>query len=111
MVSSVCYEEVLFNEPVEAFYEILTGGTQVTKSKAGKGAKGAIKPPPTAEIPMKSGGGNKFSREEESKELDRLGEAVKTVQKLITEEKTKLTTQEARLQELEKTEGKPVKKK
>lgn len=110
MISSVCYEEVLFNEPVEAFYDILTGGIQVTKSKAGKG-KGMIKAPPTAEIPLKSIGHNKFSREEESKELDRLGEAVKQVQKLVAEEKTKLTKEEARLQELEKTEGKPIKKK
>jgi YEATS domain-containing protein 4 len=114
MISSVCYEEVLFNEPVEAFYEILTGGGQPAKSKAGKagkGGKGVVKPPPTAEIPMKNAPGNKFSREEESKELDRLGEAVKTVQKLIAEEKTKLTSEEAKLQELEKTEGKPIKKK
>ncbi|EHY57851.1 Protein AF-9-like protein [Exophiala dermatitidis] len=111
MISSVCYEEVLFNEPVEAFYDILTGGTQGTKSKSGKGSKGTIKAPPTAEIPLKSTPGNKFSREEENKELDRLTEAVKTVQKLIAEEKTKLVEQEAKLQELEKTEGKPVKKK
>ncbi|KAL2421937.1 Protein AF-9-like protein [Exophiala dermatitidis] len=111
MISSVCYEEVLFNEPVEAFYDILTGGTQGTKGKSGKGSKGMIKAPPTAEIPLKSTPGNKFSREEENKELDRLTEAVKTVQKLIAEEKTKLVEQEAKLQELEKTEGKPVKKK
>jgi YEATS domain-containing protein 4 len=111
MISSVCYEEVLFNEPVESFYDILTGGTQVVKSKAGKGGKAMVKAPPTAEIPLRSSGGNKFSREEESKELDRLGEAVKQVQRLIAEEKAKLTKEEARLQELEKTEGKPVKKK
>jgi YEATS domain-containing protein 4 len=117
MVTSVCYEEVLFNEPVEAFYDILTGGPQqVGKSKAGKAgkaaaAKAAIKPTPTAEIPLKNSPGNKFSREEESKELDRLGEAVKTVQKLIAEEKAKLIEEETRLQELEKTEGKPTKKK
>ena len=111
MVTSVCYEEVLFNEPVEAFYDLLTGGAHVTKSKGGKGAKGAIKAPPTAEIPLKSSGANKFSKEEENKELDRLGEAVKQVQKLIGEEKTKLVSEEAKLQELEKTEGKPIKKK
>ncbi|EXJ89191.1 YEATS domain-containing protein 4 [Capronia epimyces CBS 606.96] len=111
MISSLCYEEVLFNEPVEAFYKILTGGAQAVKSKGAKGSKGIIKAPPTAEIPLKSTPGNKFSREEESKELDRLTEAVKTVQKLIGEEKDKLVKAEAKLQELEKTEGKPVKKK
>ncbi|KAL6249752.1 NuA4 histone H4 acetyltransferase complex and the SWR1 complex subunit [Rhinocladiella similis] len=111
MISSVCYEEVLFNEPVEVFYDLLTGGAQATKSKAGKGAKSQSKAPPTAEIPMRSGVGNKFSREEEGKELDRLGEAIKKVQAMIAEDKTKLVTEEAKLQELEKTEGKPVKKK
>lgn len=111
LISSMCYEEVLFNEPVEAFYDLLTGGGQVSKSK-GKGAKAAAsKPPPTAEIPIKSSPGNKFSREEESKELDRLGEAVKQVKKLQDEEKAKNLTLEARLQELQETEGKPTKKK
>lgn len=110
MISSVCYEEVLFNEPVEVFYDMLTGGSQPTKSK-GKGAKAAAKPPPTAEIPIKSGPGNKFSREEESKELDRLGEAIKQVKKLQDEERTKNLTLESRLQELQETEGKPTKKK
>jgi YEATS domain-containing protein 4 len=110
MVSSICYEEVLFNEPVEHFYDILTGGAQITKSK-GKGAKGMIKGPPTAEIPEKSYGSNKYSREEEGKELDRLGEAVKKVEELVAKEKESLVVEEAKLQELEKTEGKPVKKK
>lgn len=43
MISSVCYEEVLFNEPVEHFYDVLTGGIQISKSKGGKGGKGTIK--------------------------------------------------------------------
>ncbi|KEF59951.1 YEATS domain-containing protein 4 [Exophiala aquamarina CBS 119918] len=111
LISSMCYEEVLFNEPVEAFYDLLTGGGRVSKSK-GKGAKAAAsKPPPTAEIPIKSSPGNKFSREEEGKELDRLGEAVKQVKTLEDEEKAKNLTLEARLQELQETEGKPTKKK
>ena len=111
MISSVCYEEVLFSEPAEAFYDILTGGITITKSKAGKGGKAMIKGPPTAEIPQKNIGLNKFSREEEGKELDRLGEAIKQVKRKIEEEKVVLTRDEARLQELEKTEGKPVRKK
>jgi YEATS domain-containing protein 4 len=108
MISSVCYEEVLFNEPVEHFYDILTGGIQITKSKGSKGAKGMIKAPPTAEIPEKNFGGNKFSREEEGKELDRLGEAVKEVEKLLAEETEKVAEKEIQLRELEKTEGKHI---
>lgn len=112
MVSSVCYEEVVFSEPVEGFYDILTGGAQQQKGKGAKGAKaGALKAGMTAEIPERNTTTNKFSREEESKELDRLGEAIKTVEKLIAEEKAKLIQEETSLQELEKTEGKVVKKK
>ncbi|KIV81165.1 hypothetical protein PV11_08602 [Exophiala sideris] len=106
MISSVCYEEVLFDEPIEAFYGMLTGA-----EKEGKEGKAAIEAPPTTEIPARSSGSNKFSREEEAKESDRMGEAVKQVQQLVAEEKAKLVKKEARLQELEKTEGKPIKKK
>jgi YEATS domain-containing protein 4 len=114
-VKSICYEEVLFNEPVEQFYEVLTGGPQVpNKAKGAKAGKVGVArggAAPTAEIPERITKDNVFSREEESKELDRLGEATKTVEKLIVEEKKKLEKNEARLQELEKTEGKPVTKK
>jgi YEATS domain-containing protein 4 len=110
-VKSVCYEEVMFNEPVEQFYELLTGGMLGVKGKGAKAGKAVSRAPPTAEIPERISKDNVFSREEESKELDRLGEAVKTVQKLIGEEKSKLIVEEGRLQELEKTEGKPSIKK
>lgn len=110
MITSWCYEEVLFNEPVEHFYDALTGGAQVTKSK-GKSAKGMIKGPPNAEIPERNFGSNKYSREEEGKELDRLGEAVKEVDRLIEQEKTKLLEEETRFADLSATEGKPLKKK
>lgn len=124
MITSACYEEVLFNEPVEAFYDILTGGSRASKSKgksgkaaakggkAGKGAKGvaAAKPPPTAELPQHSTSTNLFSRDEEQKELDRLVEAAKQVRAMVTEDKVKLTAQESRLQQLQETEGKPTKK-
>ena len=109
-IYSVCYEEVLFNEPVEHFYDMLTGGVPV-KGKAGKGAKGMLKSPPSAEIPDKSSKGNKFSREEESKELDRLGEAVKEVEKLELEEKEAWLKLETELDKLEQSEGKPNKRK
>ncbi len=110
-VKSICYEEVLFNEPVEQFYEVLTGSGSAVKGKGAKAGKAAARGPPTADIPERISKDNVFSREEESKELDRLGEAVKTVEKLIMEEKTKLIMEEGRLQELEKSEGKPTTKK
>ena len=110
MIKSVCYEEVLFNEPVEQFYDILTGGAHTTKSK-GKGAKGMMKSHATAEIPDKSTGPDRYSREEEGKELDRLGEAVKEVEKLENQERDAWEKLELELAELQQTEGKPVKKK
>lgn len=108
-IKSICYEEVVFSEPVEAFYDILTGGGEKTSSAKGKNAiaKANLK---TAEIPQKSNGSNVWSREEESKELDRLGEAVKKVEKMIHDEKAQLVAEEKNLQELEKTEGKINKK-
>ncbi|ETN39732.1 uncharacterized protein HMPREF1541_05958 [Cyphellophora europaea CBS 101466] len=108
IVRSICYEEVLFNEPLDVFYEALTGGPQNTK---GKGKGKAANKANTAEIPDRNSPGNKFSREEESKELDRLGEAVRKVEKMVQEEKVRLVEDEKKLQELERTEGKPVKKK
>jgi YEATS domain-containing protein 4 len=120
VIRSLCYEEVLFNEPLDVFYEALTGGSGNVAGQKGKGAKGGAggkgkgaAPPkvPTAEIPERNAPGNKFSREEESRELDRLGEAVKQVEKMVQEEKEKLVEEEKKLQELERTEGKPIKKK
>lgn len=109
-IHSVCYEEVLFNEPVEHYYDMLTGGVPV-KGKGCKGAKGMLKSAPSAEIPDKSSKGNKFSREEESKELDRLGEAVKEVERLEHEEKEAWLKLETELDKLEQSEGKPNKRK
>lgn len=122
MVSSVCYEEVLFNEPLDVFYDVLTGGGGGVDGKGGKGGKSgkgakaakaaaAAAAAHTAEIPERNTVGNKFSREEESKELDRLGEAVRKVEAMVEEEKKVLVAEETRLQELEGTEGKLVKKK
>ena len=110
-VKSICYEEVLFNEPVEQFFDVLTGGAPAVKAKGGKAGKAVAKSPPTAEIPERNSKENPFSREEEQKELDRLGEAKKLVQKLVMDEKADLVSLEKRLQELEATESKPSTKK
>ncbi|KAK5083963.1 NuA4 histone H4 acetyltransferase complex and the SWR1 complex subunit [Lithohypha guttulata] len=107
-VKSICYEEVVFNEPVEAFYDILTSGAD--KPVGGKGKKTSEVPKRTAEIPLSSGDGIIWSRQEEGKELDRLSEAVKKVEKMIQDEKAQLIAEEKKLAELEKTEGKVQKK-
>ena len=110
-VKSVSYEEILFNEPVEQFFDIMTGGAPAVKAKGGKAGKAVAKSLPTADIPERNTKDNSFSREEEQKELDRLGEAKKLVQKMIMDEKTDLIGLEQRLQELEVTESKPSNKK
>lgn len=112
-VKSICYEEVVFSEPVEGFYDSLTGGAEKGGGSA-KGKKSVEKSVDatarTAEIPLKSNGAMVWSREEEGKELDRLGEAVKMVEKMIAEEKEKLREEELKLHDLQETEGKVVKK-
>lgn len=109
IVKSICYEEVMFNEPVEQFYDILTGGGNIAKGKgSAKAGKVPAKVVPTAEIPERISKDNVYSREQESKELDRLGAAIKTVESQIAEEKKKLIEEEAKLAELEKTEARPL---
>lgn len=110
MVKSICYEEVLFNEPVEQFFNLLTGDIPHGKGK-GKAGKAAARGAPTAEIPERITKDNVYSREEESKELDRLREAIKLVQNMIVNDKAKVIVEEEKLGELEKTEGRPSLKK
>lgn len=85
------YEEQLFNEPYEAFYQLLTTGAAPRGSRpAGGGGKGKGKgkaPPPlpapdcgdvwerTAMIPNHSRPAQPFSRETESAEIKKLAEA------------------------------------
>jgi YEATS domain-containing protein 4 len=113
VVISQNYEEVMFNEPVEPFYDLLTGGTGVVgaqhnKGKAGKGgAKQAHITGRTAEIPYSDSPKNPYSQKAEAKELDRLAEAVKTVDKMVAEERIKLAERDAYLVELKKSEGLP----
>ncbi|KKY25553.1 putative histone acetyltransferase subunit [Phaeomoniella chlamydospora] len=111
-VKAINYEEVLFNEPVEQFYEVLTGARGPQKGKSSKAGKQKNQGPPTAEIPDRITPGNVYSKEEESKELDRLGQAVRSVEVLIKEERTKLEEEEKKAAELRKTEHVlPTKKK
>ncbi|KAF3402151.1 hypothetical protein DPV78_004063 [Talaromyces pinophilus] len=112
-VVSQNYEEVIFNEPVEQFYDILTGGgnapSQPTRGKSGKGKQALTQTGGrTAEIPDSDSPGNPYSRATEHAELERLGNAMKTVDQMIKEEKDRLVEREKRLAELKETEGMPV---
>ena len=109
-IVSQSYEEIIFNEPVEQFYEILTSGpVQPSRGKGGsKGSKQASfkkQSERSAEIPYAETADNPYSQKTEAKELDRINEARKQVEKLIKEEREKLTKREADLEELRKTEG------
>lgn len=117
VIVSQNYEEVLFNEPVEQFYNLLTSGPPPPPGPKGKGGKSAKQAQPTsartAEIPYADSPKNPYSQKTEGKELDRLGEAIKTVDQMLKEEKAKLMEREKKLEELKKSEGVPtvVKKK
>ena len=107
------YEEVLFNEPVEQFYDLLTGGTgvaqQQTKGKSTKGKQAQLPPTAvggrTAEIPHTDSPKNPYSRKSEAKEIGRIIEATKTVEKILKDEKAKLLEREKVLAGLKETEG------
>ncbi len=90
-VVSQSYEEVIFNEPTETFYDIMTSGPppQLGRGKGAKGWKQAAlkgKGERTAEIPFEVSQENAFSTKTEGAELDRLKEASKTVEQMIKEE-------------------------
>ena len=113
VVVSQNYEEVVFNEPVEQFFDLLTGGSgnapnQLHKGKGGKHARHQFQQHVsgrTAEIPYEESPKNPYSKTMENKEIDRLKEANKTVERMIKEEKEKLVRREKNLAGLRETEG------
>jgi len=115
-VVSQNYEEIIFNEPVEPFYELLTSGAspQPTRGKGSKGSKQAMmkrNSERSAEIPYSESAENPYSQKTEGTELDRLNEAIKTVEQMVKDERTKLAEREKVLTELRKSEGIPIKTK
>lgn len=102
------YEEVVFNEPVEQFYEILTSGPPPLR---GKGSKGSKQMPPkrgserSAEIPYAETPNNPYSQKTEGAELDRLNEAIKSVDAMLKEDRLKLAEREKTLEALRKSNG------
>lgn len=115
VVVSQNYEEVVFNEPVDQFYDLLTGGgpspaAPGVKGKGAKGGKQALqqRSARTAEIPLHESPQNPYSRTAENKELDRLAEANRTVDQMIKEEKERLVEREKKLAALRESEGVPA---
>ena len=106
-VVSQNYEEVVFNEPSEAFYDILTNPAPPPTKGKYAAKKATMKKPDerTAEIPEKETPNNPYSTRAEMKELDRLNNAMKQVEQLVKEEKERLLEREQELEELRKTEG------
>ena len=99
-----CYEEQLFNEPYENFFEILTTGAEKAKSGAkGRGKKiGAVTagtsiPEKTALLPMRSSPGQPYSRDAEASEVRRIQEAKRKVDEQKRQLELVLKEKEARL--------------
>ncbi|KAJ5583620.1 hypothetical protein N7535_002240 [Penicillium sp. DV-2018c] len=114
-VVSQNYEEIIFNEPIEPFYEILTGGPAGPQPAKSKGKNTKTSPPTrTAEIPINDTPdlpgrpGNPYSQDTEGKELDRMAQATRTVEQMIKEEKERLIEREKYLAQLRESEGVPA---
>jgi YEATS domain-containing protein 4 len=92
-VVSENYEEVVFNEPMEAFYDILTTNP-VPKGKGGR------KQDRSAEIPAEKGKDNPYSRRTEGEELDKLTAANRQVSQFLEQARADYAEQERQLAEL-----------
>jgi YEATS domain-containing protein 4 len=110
-VISWSYEEQLFNEPNEQFYEILTNPVDRSKAGGGKGGKGkgtkimrggmvGSTGERTALIPVGSRPGQPFSRETEKAETRRMAEARAKVEEMVKEAQRELRDAETELQAL-----------
>ena len=106
-VVSQLYEEIVFNEPSEAFYEILTNDAPPPGRGKGssKGSKQRNLGPRTVELPVQASPTNPYSAQTEMRELDRLKEARKEVEALMNEEKAHLEERDKELRELRAHEG------
>jgi YEATS domain-containing protein 4 len=121
-VISWTYEEQIFNEPYDSFYEILTSGalpasSGITKgAKGGKGAKEKAQPPPrrteggvlerSAMIPLTTRPSQPFSLETEQLEIKKLKEAQVKVEEMTRQMTEELRRKEERLRQL-KAEAAP----
>ena len=89
-VPAVVYEEQLFNEPYETFYDILTSPAPMVgkggKTKVLKGGMVSSVGERTALIPLTNRPGSEFSLETENILLEQLKQAIKETQKLAEEQ-------------------------
>lgn len=105
VVMSHVYEEQVFNEPYDHFYEILTSPASVVKG-AGKSTKmmrgGMVSGvgERTALIPLTNRPGQPFSRETEKLEMKRLRDARDKVDEMTTKLKAELAEKEEELAKL-----------
>ena len=101
-ISSQVYEEIIFNEPTEMLYDVMTSGAPVASRGKSKGSKVTSKAGGhrTAELPQSDSQDNPYSQRAEGAELVRLSEARKTVEKMIAEEREKLAEREKTMAEL-----------
>ena len=111
------YEEVIFSEPVEAFFDVLTSGPPpATGPRGGKGgAKGAKQHQAgmvgrgrgerSAEVPYAPSVENPYSLKREGEELDRLREAARQVEGLMRVERGRLREREEEMEELRREGG------
>ena len=106
-VRAWAYEEQIFNEPYEAFYEILTSGPPLVGKGKGKNRQtgrlsvlnGGVGER-TAMVPARSSPGQPFSRETEQLEIKRLKEAQAKVDEQTKELTVELKRKEALLASL-----------
>lgn len=125
-VISWAYEEQIFNEPYEPFYEILTSGAMPASSSGpnhkSSGSKSGGKSKEkdqfkqvrseggvlerSAMIPLTNRPGQPFSRETEQVEIKKLQEALVKVEELMNKTKEEVATKENRLKELKAEAGK-----
>ena len=107
-VPAIVYEEQLFNEPFETFYEILTSPAPTGKG-AGKSTKilkgGMVSSvgERTALIPIQNRPGSSYSIETENALIKDLRSAVDQVVGMVEETKKEIQEKEAELQALRAT--------
>ena len=106
-VRSLCYEEVVFQEPVEGFFGTLTGDG-VGGGKGGKGGAGgkALRGKIlTAEVPVREARDIPWCGEREGAEVQTLREAGRVVEGLVKKERALLAEREKKREELGRDGG------